>query len=262
MGGGFPGFGGMGGGMPGGFGGMPGMPAGMPDPTQMLEQLKTALLRQLASVGINLPPGISAGQALGGVVVVGLLAIYFVTKSIPFPVLLAVGGVAYAGKKTSQGQKMLGTLSYRAARLTGRPLGSTQLLIALCVVLALVGRVLYGGGGGGSSSDSVMPADDDAFGRYARDMYQQGYDDALAGLDPRPPRSVPVIDTASSKSSSSSGSSFGIGSLLRYAMVGSYIYKAGTIPGQGFSPQFLLQNLQANPMQAGMMLMMLSGSIF
>merc|ERR1711971_494244 len=100
------------------------------------------------------------------------------------------------------------------------------------------------------------------YGVGLRDAYQQGYDDALAGLDPRPPKHIPTTHTGPAPDSSSGASSgFGIGSIFRYAMIGQYIYRAGSGPC-GFSAGNLIANLQANPMQAVMMLMMVGGGGF
>merc|ERR1711924_522019 len=104
--------------------------------------------------------------------------------------------------------------------------------------------------GGGSFATSI------------REAYNQGYQDGVAGLDPRPPSTFTAPEPRGSEStSSSSGSGFGLYSLMRYGMIANYIYRMGAGPG-GWSVQSAIANAKANPMQAMIMLSMLSGSGF
>mmetsp|Transcript_168096 Transcript_168096/g.539846 ORF Transcript_168096/g.539846 Transcript_168096/m.539846 type:complete len:334 (+) Transcript_168096:81-1082(+) len=251
-GGGMPGFGGgmpgFGGGMPGG---MPGMPAGA--------KLKALVERQLAALGVALPPGVTAGQAAAGLVVAAVAGLWILNRTFPVVVLAGVGLTAYLASSTPRGSKFLETGAQRCSRLVRRPLQPMHLLIVFCIVAALVGKAIYPGGS--SSASSVAPAED-IYGRSLREAYQQGYDDGVAGLDPRPPKHFSMPEVGADRTAPASSGGFGMGSMMRYGMVASYFYKAGAAPGGGFSLQMLMANLQTNPMQAGMMLMMLSGSIF
>lgn len=245
------------GGMPGG--GMPGMPGGYGAVVAALAQrLKGLVEAQLASVGAALPPGVTANQLAAGVAAAALFCLWILSRSFPMPLLLGAGGLAFAGKGTSAGSKLLSSAAWRLSRLAGRPLDSTHLLIVLCILALLMGKAVYPSG---SSPVNASVAPEHDYGLALREAYQQGYDDGVAGADPRPPRHIAMPET-SARAASASGGAFGMGSMLRYGMVGSYLYKAGTVPGGGFSPQLLLMNLQANPMQAGMMLLMVSGMLF
>merc|ERR1712113_731075 len=113
-----------------------------------------------------------------------------------------------------------------------RPVKTSHLLGFLCIVAALVSHTFLNGAGmfGVGSGTSTKPATD-AYSVGLREAYQQGFDDALAGLDPRPPKHisthVPEYEVGGNSRSGSSTGGFGIGSILRYGMLASYVYRIG-----------------------------------
>lgn len=251
FGGGMPGFGGAGGGMPG----MPGMPPG--GLNAMMSQLVATLQQQLAAAGIRLPPGVSPMQAAGIAVVVAAAGLYAVSYFVPFTVMGVVAGLAYVGKMTAGGRGLLAKCATKASATIRRPVQPQQVLVFACIAALFIGRWFLGGSSAGVSASPAT----DFYGTGLREAYKQGYDDALAGLDPRPPKHIPVEYDVGGGAAAAQSSSFGMGSLLRYGMIASYVYRLGAGPG-GFSFPAALANLQANPMQAVMMLMMMSGSMF
>ena len=110
---------------------------------------------------------------------------------------------------------------------------------------------------------TAAPPATDAYGIALRDAYQQGFDDALAGLDPRPPRHIPMPQQFDGAASGGNGKSsgFGIGSLFKYGMAAQYAYKLGCGPA-GWSLQTALINAKTNPLQCVMLLTMFSGILF
>lgn len=262
-GGGMPGFGGgmpgFGGGMPGGMPGMP--PGGLP---AMVAQLSAKLQQKLAAAGIRLPPGLSPQKAIVGASVAALVALYIMNRFISKYVLLAVSLAAYWGTQTDSGRRVLAKGSARVSAAIRRPLPSYAAPGALCLTVGVLGHMLLSDGVlgvlGGSDGVSASIAPESTIADAIRDAYQQGYDDGVAGADPRPPKPIqlPNFDTANEGVGQSSGSGFGLGSLMRYGMIASYGYNLGKTPG-GWDPQLAMANAKANPMQILMMLMMVSG---
>lgn len=253
FGGGMPGFGG--GGMPGGFGGGGGGMPGMQNPfAGMMGKAAAAIEPILASLGMRLPPGVNSQQVVMGVAAVAMISLWMISYWLSWKLIGLVALVAFAATQTDPGRVTLAQCSARVSSLIGKPIQPNQLLLLVCAFTAVVGHQWLS-----SSSITAEPAVD-AWGVALKDAYQQGYDDGIAGRSPRPPKHIPRPDYNDSPARSES-SGFGIGSLIRYAMVGSYVYRMGCGPA-GFSPQLLMANLQANPMQAFMMLMMVSGYMF
>lgn len=261
---GMPGFGG---GMPGfGAGGMPGFAnAGMPNVdhilasfTTFIGQLRPALERHLTKVGVRLPSGLSDRQLIIGCTLVVLVMLYFLSSLIPLSALLVAGALAFAGTKTHKGRVLLEQCTARASATLGRPLPSKLILAVACITAALVSRSLLGSS---SSGVSAKPVVNDAYAAALREAYQQGYDDAVAGLDPRPPKHIAMPDfNEPSRTQGSSAGFFG-GSfrwLFRLMILGPYAYRLGQGPG-GWNPAYIMANLKANPGQVLMMLMMMSG---
>merc|ERR1711924_317146 len=93
--------------------------------------------------------------------------------------------------------------------------------------------------------------------------YQQGYDDGAAGLDPRPPAHISVQDGSydAGKSRQDTSSGFGLGSIMRYGPAAYFVYNLGKT-STGWDPQFAMMNAKANPLQALMVLAMMSGMLF
>ncbi|CAE8587651.1 unnamed protein product [Polarella glacialis] len=256
FGGGVPGFGGgmpgFGGGMPGFAGGMPGMPGGMPDVEGIAAAARAWLEQTLAASGIRLPPGISLGKLAVGLAVVAALFLYYIRQFVPVTALLAAAVVAGAGTMTQSGRMALEEVSAKVSGAIGRPVRPNLVLGITCLAIGYFCCSMTGGGG-----VSATPATD-PYAVALREAYQQRYDDAIAGLDPRPPKHIPSIDPQAGQRSSSSGGGFGLSSLMRYGMIAPYFYRLGQSPG-GWSFPVAFANLKANPGQAMMMLMMLSG---
>lgn len=223
----------------------------------MMNQLVGQLQQTLAAAGIRLPPGVSPMQVAGIAVVVAAVALYAASYFVPFTVMGLVVGIAYVGKMTARGRDLLAKCAAKASAAIRRSVQPQQVLIFACIAALFIGRWLLGDSSAGVSASPAT----DAYGTGLREAYKQGYDDALAGLDPRPPKHIPAEYDVGGGARAAQSSSFGMGSLLRYGMVASYVYRLGAGPG-GFSVPAALANLQANPMQAMMMLMMLSGSMF
>eukprot|EP00933_Yihiella_yeosuensis_P043520 TRINITY_DN3834_c1_g1_i1.p1 TRINITY_DN3834_c1_g1~~TRINITY_DN3834_c1_g1_i1.p1 ORF type:complete len:344 (+),score=85.43 TRINITY_DN3834_c1_g1_i1:51-1082(+) len=266
--GGMPGFGGgmpgFGGGMPGFGGGMPGFPGGVPPNfsgmAKGLTRKAAAWLEEtLASAGLRLPPGVSAEHACLGLVVAVLVALYFLKSYVPVVGFVMSGVVGYIGLKTVQGQMMLEQCTAKLCSATGRPIPPRAVLALVCLAVLFMGRSLFGGSLGAASGGNVAEPAKDAYGLALKEAYQQGYDDAVAGLAPRPPKHIPSVggsDDGSRNSSKSSG--FGFSSIIRFMMIAPYFFRLGQGPG-GWNINNAIANLKANPGQAMMMLLMLSG---
>lgn len=257
---GMPGFGG--GGMPGfGAGGIPGMPNFdhiLGRFTAFIGQLRPALERHLTKFGVRLPSGISDNQLIIGCTLVVLVILYFLSSLIPLSALLVAGALAFAGTKTLKGRLLLERCTARASATLGRPLPSKVILAVACITAALVSRSLLGSSATGVSA---KPAVNDAFATALREAYQQGYDDAVAGLDPRPPKHIAMPDFNEHSRTQSSSTGWVGGSfrwLFRLTILGPYAYRLGQGPG-GWNPAYVMANLKANPGQALMVLMMLTG---
>ena len=83
--------------------------------------------------------------------------------------------------------------------------------------------------------------------------YTKGYQDGQKG---RP--FDPIVDEGGG-SASSGGGGFGLGSMLNLMIVGPMLYRMG---GQPWSPQTFVASLKANPINAIMLLSMVSNWIF
>eukprot|EP00928_Gymnodinium_smaydae_P037831 TRINITY_DN26216_c0_g1_i1.p1 TRINITY_DN26216_c0_g1~~TRINITY_DN26216_c0_g1_i1.p1 ORF type:complete len:330 (+),score=55.77 TRINITY_DN26216_c0_g1_i1:44-1033(+) len=262
MGGGGGGMPGFGGGMPGG---MPGMPQGMPDVEAMMRQATAAINQALAAAGISLPPNVSIAQ-LGMGVLVGL---FILSRFVSMMVMAMVAFAAYWGTMTDGGRSMLARGSAKASSLLRRPVPKWLPLCVLCLSVALMGHMTMSafsgvGGARAGSAGAAVSDQDSAIARAIREAYEEGYVDGAAGSEKRPPKYIPSQEFdvgASSGSSAKSSSSGGMGSLMKYGMAGYYLYKLGKTPS-GWDPQFAMANAKANPMQSGMLLMMLSGIFF
>ena len=241
-GGGVPGMGdipGMGGGMPGG---MPGGGAAMP--AMMLAQLMQRLRGML-------PPGINPTHAA-----LGAAAAFYAIRSsgVSLPLVALVGGGGAWAYRASRGAGLV-TEARRAAegaadaasRATGRPGSALQATIVGLATVALVGRyVIFA-----PSKSKVGGGDYDGAGGYA--AYTKGYQDGQKG---RP--FDPIVDEGGG-SASSGGGGFGLGSMLNLMIVGPMLYRMG---GQPWSPQTFIASLKANPINAIMLLSMVSNWIF
>lgn len=275
-GGGMPGFGG---GMPGMGGGMPGMPAGMPDPAQiqaMVNQAVETVRMTLASVGIPLPASTTPGQLLGGIAVAVAVAMYITTRIFSLTVLMGVGGIAYWGALTDGGRAAIATASSKVSSVVRRPIPTHMMLLVLCMVAAVAGQKLLGGGVPASSGVASTNTAGHASGRNPAiaqaiaDAYEQGYEDGVAGADKRPPKHIDLDAGAANfdngatddASQQKSGSGFGLSSILKYGMMAYFVFNLGKTPAGGWDPQVAMANAKANPMQAGLMLVMASGIIF
>eukprot|EP00929_Paragymnodinium_shiwhaense_P114194 TRINITY_DN8251_c0_g1_i1.p1 TRINITY_DN8251_c0_g1~~TRINITY_DN8251_c0_g1_i1.p1 ORF type:complete len:336 (-),score=79.47 TRINITY_DN8251_c0_g1_i1:248-1255(-) len=261
FGGGMPGFGGMPGmGGMGGMGGMPGM-AGMPDPAAAMAGLRQAAQRKLHEWGLKLPAGVSLEQAMLGIAVAAAVALYFASRWVSWKIVGLAAGLIYGATQTLQGRDMLEVAAARLSSVVGRPVPPRWVLAAVVLAVCWASRGFFGESAGAAAAEPVS----DGFNAAIKEAYRQGYDDALAGLESRPPKHVPMPDSmgggARASGSGSSSSGFGVGSLFRYAMVAQYIYRMGSGPG-GWSPQIALANAKASPMQAFMMMSMMSGMIF
>lgn len=103
-----------------------------------------------------------------------------------------------------------------------------------------------------------MPASEpDGVAASIREAYNQGYEDGVAGLERRPPNYI-APEPLQAATSGGGGGGFGIWSLMRYGMIANYVYRIGTGPG-GWNPQVAFANAKANPLQAFLMLSMISG---
>lgn len=94
---------------------------------------------------------------------------------------------------TPQGQSALSRAARFVSAKTGRPLQPAHLLVALCIAALLVGRALLGGVAAAAAGDPS-----DAFSTALHEAYEQGYDDATAGLTRRPPKHVAMPGASSS----------------------------------------------------------------
>lgn len=224
-----------------GFGGgrMPGMPGGLGQLGPMLAPLLKALEAKLAQFGLEAEPKEVVGLCVALVVAWRYLALW----------VAGVVGLIAAWSRTARGRDMVENAAAKASSLAGRPVPPGALVAVVC---ALVAAYAW------SSTDSplVPPGNPDSGVEMSiREAYNDGYRDGVDGKDPRPPRYF-----ASQSSGGSSSSGFGIGSLFRYFMVANYLYRSGMAPG-GWSFQAALANVQANPLQAVIMLSMLSGGM-
>lgn len=208
--GGMPGFGGM----PGRCGGLPGFAAGMANLQGLGAAAGAAVQRKLAELGVALPPGMTPGHAAAAAAAAALAALYFASRAIPVPVLALVGLLAYGGTATQRGKAVLSKAAARASSSFGRPLQAAHLLAAFCVVVALMGTAALSG----SSTSSATPSPPtDIYVQGLREAYQHGYDDALAGLEPRPPLHIPGPELgAPGGGGSGSRAGWGLGTLVRY----------------------------------------------
>jgi len=257
---GMPGFGG---GMPGGMPGMPGMPA-MPDVSAMAEQLTAALQQRLAQAGISLPPSVSPQQALMGFGIAAIVVLYILSRFLTTTALLIVGVVAYWGLSSVNGRTTLSRGSAKASQVLRRPVHPNVLLILLCIAAAYAGHLFFSSRSGADQSAYSSYADSsDPVREAIHKAYQQGHDDGAAGLEARPPAHISVVHPSpdSGKSAQDATSGFGLRTLLRYAPAAYFIYNLGKTPG-GWDPQFAMMNAKANPVQAIMVLTMMSGMLF
>lgn len=233
------------GGMPNGFGGMAGA-----DMKVRIATMMQSLQRHLATYGLK-PERVLAGGAL-----VAISFLFFGRQYVTTTGLFLVIGIGYCALATPQGKDALERVAARLSSVFGRPV-PPPLVLAVAGCLAMYAGHSYSGG----SAGNVSPASD-PYAAGLKEAYQQGYDDALAGLNPRPPKHIPspeMYDGGGQRASASSG--FGIGSLFRYAMMGNYIYRMGGGGGPGgWSVPNVIANAKANPMQAFMLLSMLGGS--
>jgi len=162
-----------------------------------------------------------------------------------------VGIVLFVATRTDGGRVALAQFTAVLNAKLGRPLPSTVVLGMVCLVVAVLAHLFID-----SFNSTTVTAKPDSFGSSLRDAYQQGYDDALAGLDPRYPQYF-----SSSTPLPEEDRGFGFGSLMRLGLCGSVIYRAGVGPG-GWSLSTTMRNFQANPMQIIMSLMMCMGTGF
>jgi len=149
-----------------------------------------------------------------------------------------------------------------------RPVPQKYIVCALCVAIAVVGHMLTSGKSAAkgmcTSSASGAASPDAAFASAVREAYQQGYDDGVAGVEPRPPKHIPTpnFGMASNSSPPRSSSGLGFSSLMKYGMAGYYVYNTGKTPVGGWDPNLAVANVKQNPLQAIMLLVMVSGILF
>jgi hypothetical protein len=235
--------------------GMP--PGGIP---AMVEQASAAFQQFLASSGIRLPAGVTPSQAAIGMVIAVVVVLYIVSRFLSMTVLMMVGMAIYWGTQVDSGRIMLARGSEKVSRIVGRPLPPQVALVALCVIVALAGQSIFGGRAKASSSNASTESS--GFAEALREAYEQGYADGADQKEMRPPKHIPSpYEQGSGPKSQSSSSGFGMGSLLKYGLVGYTIFNLGKTPS-GWDPQIAMMNAKANPMQAVMMLVMLSGFLF
>jgi hypothetical protein len=195
-----------------------------------------------------------------------VVAAVFFRSHVPwtFVIFAAIG--AYLSR-TDRAQALAAQVGVAAGAAIGRPVPAELVSLAGVLVFAFAGRSFFGGSGSSAYQGAAYAAEGDPGGSFAtsiREAYNQGYKDGVDGLEPRPPSTFAAPEYRGNEStSSSSGSGFGLYSLMRYAMIGSYIYRmgGGGSPG-GWSIQSAIAGAKANPMQAMIMLSMLSGSGF
>ena len=126
-------------------------------------------------------------------------------------------------------------------------MSALQATIVILATVALVGRyVIFA-----PSKSKVGGGDYEGAGGYA--AYTKGYQDGQKG---RP--FDPIVDEGGG-SASSGGGGFGLGSMLNLMIVGPMLYRMG---GQPWSPQTFIASLKANPINAIMLLSMVSNWLF
>ena len=102
----------------------------------------------------------------------------------------------------------------------------------------------------GSKAAPSTKVQDAAFAKAFREAYDQGYDDGVENATRRPPKHI-----------LSASSGLGVISLLKCGMVAFTVCNMGKTLG-GWDPQLAIVNAKANPMQAAMMLVLLSVYLF
>jgi hypothetical protein len=285
-----------GGGGGGGFPGMAGM--GMPDISQMLNQLPVpAWLKEKLTRGETptmddlrrlLPPGVTAMHV--GAVAASFLLMFFKFGIIKTVILFALlGFIAYAGFGAFSeagggvsGLKAAGTavgerLSAEVEKRTQRNIPPNLALGALGA--ALLAAMYYIFLTGGSAAPSFQPYSAPPYpGLAARDAYGRGYDDAQGGKTEDWSRHADEFSGSSMGSMGSSmgsmGSSmgmqptqssggmfagFGFGKMFSLAILGKQIYSLGSVPGGGWDINFARVNvMNMSAMQKGMMMFMVA----
>jgi len=228
----------------------------------MAEQALAALKQSLATAGVHLPAGVSAGHLLIGLMVAVFVASRFLSMLVLFPVGLA----AYWGIQTDAGRRTLRTANAKLSAILRRPIPSYTALCALCLVVAILGYfILPGKAAAATSTTSTTGRPNSELLLALRDAYDQGYDDGVAGAQRRPPKQAPELSDSvgtRTESGSSSSSSMGVGQLMKYGAAGFFIYNLGKSPGGGWNPQQAAQNAKANPLPLIFTLVMLSGVLF
>merc|ERR1740130_1406460 len=131
--------------MPGGFGGMPGGFGGIPGAENM-PAMAAAMMQNLKIKLASL--GLSGVEPQHAMIAVGLL--YFGRQYITTAGALGAAGICYGGLVTRQGQEALEQIAARFSSLAG----------------------------------TVLQAQD-PYSVGLKEAYRQGYEDGIAGLDPR-----------------------------------------------------------------------------
>ena len=215
----------------GGAGGMPQMPAGMPP-------LPTGTALHVI-VGVPLLCKIGLGLSVMSSAIVALI-LYQLWSICGNSFAAAGGGVA--GIKASY-SSVIATLRSNLEATMGRAISNTQAtaLLVLCACLLvyclLPGKPLVSGMSNSAEATLLDP-------------YQQGYEDALAGR----PRAYgegawahcSAPGGAASTGGDTGGGGWGMSKLLYLGIMGQRIFQMG---GSPWSPQNVVQNIQANPVQ-------------
>jgi hypothetical protein len=229
------GSGGGGGGGGGGFGSrVPGVAGLLAAATQMAEQLRDQVRMMVPHPQVHMMlDQMSTNQLLGGLAVGVAAGMHFLSGWVPWKVLIVLVALALFLTQHGVGKRLLSAASARATELSGRHITESQVLMAICLAVALAGRTFLGspsGGGGGGGGGTGGAAGGSRSGNTAESVteaYAKGYEDGKAGNKYDAPKYVPPefdddyeYGRGSSSSSSSGSGGFGIWSLMRYMYLG------------------------------------------
>ena len=148
------------------------------------------------------------------------------------------------------GRSVLQKVGTAVGSATGRPISDTQAFVMLLAVGFLVFRyILFPSGGGGSGSFFGGAEEPEGYAAYSK-----GYRDGQAGA-----RFEPIVDPSAS-SSSSSGSSWGIGKLFNLMIAGSMLMRMAGQPPSVENFMMGLRNI--GPMEGIMLFQIVSSLLF